>query len=51
MRALADLLAARCGRLLFERAETAVDLEVGVVWVLEVAEIKASPRECPLARF
>jgi hypothetical protein len=46
---LTDLLAARCGRLLFEPAEseTAIDLELGVVWVLEVAEIEPSSRECP----
>jgi hypothetical protein len=46
---LTDLLAARCGRLLFEPAESeiAVDLELGLVWVLEVAEIEALPRECP----
>jgi hypothetical protein len=35
--------------LLFDPAETetAVDLELGVVWVLEIAGIEASPRECP----
>jgi hypothetical protein len=46
---LTDQLVARCGRLLFEpaEAETAVEFEVGTVWILEVAEIENSPRQCP----
>jgi hypothetical protein len=46
---LTDLLADRCGRVLFEptEAETAVVLDLGVVWVLEVSEIEAMQRECP----
>jgi hypothetical protein len=46
---LTDELVARCGRLLFEPAEseTAVEFELGTVWIVEVAEIENSPRECP----
>jgi hypothetical protein len=46
---LTDLLVTRCGSMLFEPAETelAIDLDLGIVWILEVAAIEASPRECP----
>ena len=46
---LTDQLVARCGRLLFEPAEseTAVEFEEGTVWILEVAEIENTQRDCP----
>jgi hypothetical protein len=46
---LTDQLVARCGRLLFEpaEAETAVEFQLGTVWILEVAEIENEQRECP----
>lgn len=46
---LTDLLAERCGKVLLEPSETelSVDLGIGVVWVLEIAEIDAEVRECP----
>lgn len=48
-RRLTDLLVARCGQLLWESmdTETAVDLEIGTVWILEVAEIEPVARRCP----
>ncbi|MGH7193154.1 MAG: hypothetical protein ACREJM_06410, partial [Candidatus Saccharimonadales bacterium] len=47
---LTDLLVSRCGRMLFEPSDTelAVDLGIGIVWVLEVSSIDPEPRECPL---
>lgn len=46
---LTELLAERCGKLLLEPSDTelSVDLDIGVVWVLEVAEIETELRECP----
>lgn len=46
---LTDILAARCGKMLFEPSDTelAIDLGVGTVWVLEVASIEEQARECP----
>jgi hypothetical protein len=46
---LTNLLADRCRGLLLEPSDTelAVDLGIGIVWVLEVAEIDTELRECP----
>ncbi|GLI94666.1 DrmE family protein [Methylocystis echinoides] len=46
---LTNLLAERCGRVLFEPSDTelAVDLGIGVVWILEVASIEAQAHEFP----
>ena len=46
---LTDNLVARCGRMLFEPAdsEIAVHFELGVVWILEVADVDKSARKCP----
>jgi hypothetical protein len=46
---LADHLVARCGRMLLEptETETAVEFQLGTVWVLEVAEIEPSTRSVP----
>jgi len=46
---LTDHLFARCGRILLEPAEneTAVEFELGVVWILEVAEVESAMRRCP----
>lgn len=46
---LADHLVARCGRMLFEptETETAVEFQLGTVWILEVAEIEPSTRSVP----
>lgn len=46
---LTNLLATSCGSMLFEPAETelAVDLDLGIAWILEVDDVEASPRECP----
>lgn len=47
---LSELLVSGCGRMLFEPSDTelAVDLGIGLVWVVEVASIDPEPRECPL---
>lgn len=47
---LTDLLAERCGKVLLEPSDTelSVDLGIGVVWVLEITDIDADLRECPL---
>jgi hypothetical protein len=46
---LADHLANRCGRMLLEptETETAVEFQLGTVWILEVAEIEPSVRSVP----
>jgi hypothetical protein len=46
---LTDNLVARCGRMLFEPAdsEIAVHFELGIVWILEVADVDKSARKCP----
>ncbi len=46
---LTDRLVAQCGRMLFEPAdsEIAVRFELGVVWILEVADVDKSSRICP----
>jgi hypothetical protein len=46
---LSDILAQRCGGLLFEpsETETAVDLGIGTVWVIQVGEIDAIPITVP----
>jgi hypothetical protein len=48
---LTDALTAKCGKMLFEPSDTelAVDLGVGMVWVLEVASIEGQARECPVS--
>ncbi|NUU41845.1 hypothetical protein [Tardiphaga robiniae] len=47
---LTDHLVSRCGKMLFEptETETAVEFELGAVWILEVAEVEAATRECPV---
>ena len=47
---LTELLVSRCGRMLFEPSDTelAVDLGIGIVWIVEVASIDPEPRDCPL---
>jgi hypothetical protein len=47
---LTELLVSRCGGMLFEPSDTelAVDLGIGIVWVVEVSSIDIEPRECPL---
>jgi hypothetical protein len=47
---LTGLLVSRCGRMLFEPSdnELAVDLGIGIVWIVEVSAIDAEPSECPL---
>lgn len=46
---LTDDLVARCGRVLLEptETETAVEFDLGTVWVLEVAEVDSALRSCP----
>jgi hypothetical protein len=46
---LTDDLVARCGRVLLEptETETAVEFDLGTVWVLEVAEMDSALRSCP----
>jgi len=46
---LADHLVARCGRMLLEptETETAVEFQLGTVWILEVAEIEPATRSAP----
>jgi hypothetical protein len=46
---LTDLLVARCGRMLFEPSDTelAVDLGMGIVWIVEVGSIETEPQDCP----
>ena len=48
---LADHLANRCGRMLLEptETETAVEFQLGTVWILEVAEVEPSTRSVPSA--
>jgi hypothetical protein len=47
---LTDLLVSGCGRMLFEPSDTelAVDLGIGIVWIVEVSSIDPDPRDCPL---
>jgi hypothetical protein len=47
---LTELLVSGCGKMLFEPSDTelAVDLGIGIVWVVEVSSIDPEPRECPL---
>jgi hypothetical protein len=47
---LSELLAERCGAMLFEPSDTeiAVDLGIGTVWVLEVGEVDVTPVRVPL---
>jgi hypothetical protein len=47
---LTDHLVSRCGKMLFEatETETAVEFELGAVWILEVADVEAATRECPV---
>jgi hypothetical protein len=47
---LSELLAERCGAMLFEPsdAEIAVDLGIGTVWVVEVGEVDPTPVAVPL---
>jgi hypothetical protein len=46
---LTDVLVARCGRMLLEptETETAVEFDLGAVWILEVAEVDSALRSCP----
>jgi hypothetical protein len=46
---LTEMLVNRCGRMLLESAETelAIDLGLGIVWILEVASIDADQQDCP----
>jgi hypothetical protein len=46
---LTELLVNRCGRMLLEPSETelAIDLGLGIVWVLEVESIDADQQDCP----
>jgi hypothetical protein len=46
---LSENLMGRCGRMLLEPADTelAVNFDLGLVWVLEVADVDRSPRSCP----
>jgi hypothetical protein len=46
---LTDDLVARCGRMLLEptETETAVEFDLGAVWILEVAEVDSALRSCP----
>jgi hypothetical protein len=48
---LTGLLVSRCGRMLFEPSDTelAVDLGIGIVWIVEVSSIDSEPSECPLS--
>lgn len=48
---LTEILARSCGGMLFEPSDTelAVDLDLGIIWVLEVAEVERSTRRCPHA--
>jgi hypothetical protein len=47
---LTGLLVSRCGRMLFEPSDTelAIDLGIGIVWIVEVSSIDPEPSECPL---
>jgi hypothetical protein len=47
---LTELLVSGCGRMLFEPSDTelAVDLGIGVVWVVEVSSIDPEQRDCPV---
>jgi hypothetical protein len=47
---LTELLVSGCGRMLFEPSDTelAVDLGIGIVWIVEVASIDPKPRDCPV---
>jgi hypothetical protein len=47
---LTGLLVSRCGRMLFEPSDTelAIDLGIGIVWIVEVSSIDSEPSECPL---
>jgi hypothetical protein len=47
---LTELLVSGCGRMLFESSDTelAVDLGIGIVWIVEVSSIDREPRDCPL---
>ena len=46
---LTDDLVSRCGRMLLEpsETETAVEFNLGTVWILEVAEVDTALRSCP----
>jgi len=46
---LADHLFARCGRMLLEptETETAVEFQLGTVWILEVADVEPATRSAP----
>jgi hypothetical protein len=46
---LADHLVARCGRMLLEptETETAVEFQLGTVWILEVADVEPATRSAP----
>ncbi|WP_298254980.1 DrmE family protein [Bradyrhizobium sp.] len=46
---LTNDLVARCGRMLLEPSEneTAVEFDLGTVWILEVAEVEPGHRSCP----
>ncbi|MCK1480543.1 ATP-binding protein [Bradyrhizobium sp. 197] len=46
---LADHLVTRCGRMLLEptETETAVEFQLGTVWILEVADVEPATRSAP----
>jgi hypothetical protein len=47
---LTELLVSGCGRMLFEPSDTelAVDLGIGIVWIVVVSSIDPEPHDCPL---